>query len=188
VLREDPPESNLEEASVPASFRQIVCHCLEKEPEKRFQSARDLAFALETLASPAGGRTQRLKTPGSRTRIVPWAVAGVLLVAVLMLVGNQWRMKTLSPSYQRLTFEQGTVYSARFAPDFQAIVYAAAWNGNPLQLFSTVGDSLLTQPLNLADANLLAISRTGELAVWPEALPGRCLKTFRGQTGMRRVN
>jgi serine/threonine protein kinase len=165
VLREDPPESNLEEASAPASFRQIVRHCVEKDPEERFQSARDLAFALETLASPAGGRTPRLKTPASRTRIVPWAAAGVLLVAVLMLVGNQWRMKTLSPSYQRLTFEQGTVYSARFAPDFQAIVYAAAWNGNPLQLFSTVGDSLLTQPLNLADANLLAISRTGELAV-----------------------
>ncbi|MGA9542801.1 MAG: hypothetical protein WBQ85_04495, partial [Candidatus Sulfotelmatobacter sp.] len=35
----------------------------------------------------------------------------------------------------------------------------------PLQIFSTVGDSLLAQPLNLSDANLLAISRTGELAV-----------------------
>ena len=57
------------------------------------------------------------------------------------------------------------MYSARFAPDFRAIVYGAAWNGKPLQLFSTVGDSLLSQPLNLTDANLLAISRTGELAV-----------------------
>jgi dipeptidyl aminopeptidase/acylaminoacyl peptidase len=64
-----------------------------------------------------------------------------------------------------LTFEQGTVYSARFAPDFRAILYSAAWNGRPLQLFSTVGDSLLTQPLNVADASLLAISRSGELAL-----------------------
>jgi serine/threonine protein kinase len=164
VLREDPPEINLEEASVPVPFQQVVRHCLEKEPENRFQSARDLAFALDTLANASGGRTTRLR-PQSRWGIVPWAVSGVLLVATLLLLGNQLRQKTVSPTYRRLTFEQGTVYSARFAPDFQAIVYGAAWNGKPLQLFSAVGDSLLTQPLNLPDANLLAISSTGELAV-----------------------
>ena len=101
------------------------------------------------------------------------------------------------------------MYSARFAPDFRSIVYGAAWNGKPLQLFSTVGDSLLTQPLNVTDANLLAISRTGELAVvlhgltwrtWkrkaaclparllPEVLLERSSKTFRGRTGMPTVN
>ena len=62
-------------------------------------------------------------------------------------------------------FEAGTVYAARFAPDGKSIVYGAAWNGKPVQLFSTVGDSLLTQPLNLSDANLLGISRNNELAV-----------------------
>jgi len=97
-------------------------------------------------------------------------VAGVLLVATLLLLGNlllgnQWRQRSLAPTYQRLTFEEGTVYSARFAPGFRAIVYGAAWNGRPLQLFSTVGDSLLTQALNVTDANLLSVSRTGELAV-----------------------
>ena len=165
VLREDPPEVNLEEASVPVSFQQVVRHCLEKDPENRFQSARDLAFALETLANASGGRTTRLKHPRSRTRIVPWAMAGVLLVATLLLLGNQWRQKTVSPTYRRLTFEQGTVYSARFGPDSHSIIYGAAWRGKPLQLFSTVGDSLLTQPLNITDASLLAISSSGELAL-----------------------
>ena len=165
VLREDPPEANLEEVSVPVSFQQIVRHCLEKEPENRFQSARDLAFALDTLASTSGERTSRFKIPRSRAKVVPWAIAGVLLVATLLLLGNQWRLKPISPSYRRLTFEEGTVYSARFGADYQAIVFSAAWNGRPLQLFTTVGDSLLTQPLNVSDASLLAISRTGELAV-----------------------
>lgn len=165
VLREDPPEINLDQASVPMAFQQVVRHCLEKEPENRFQSARDLAFALDTLSDASGGRLPRQGASRLQATIVPWAVAGVLLVATLLLLGNQWRQKTLSPSYRRLTFEEGTVYSARFAPDFRAIVYGAAWNGRPLQLFSTVGDSLLTQPLNVADANLLAISRSGELAV-----------------------
>src|ERR1022692_2679766 len=153
VLREDPPETNLEQASVPASFQQIVRHCLEKEPENRFQSARDLAFALDTLSDPDGGRT-RFAPSGSQAKIIPWAVAGGLLVATLLLLGRQWRHEAISPSYRRLTFEEGTVYSARFTPDFRGIVYGAAWNGKPLQLFSTVGDSLLSQPLNVADANL----------------------------------
>ena len=85
---------------------------------------------------------------------------------MLAVLGNHGvRTSYPSPAYQRLTFEQGTVYSARFAPDFHSIVYGAAWNGKPLQLFSTVGDSLLTQPLNVTDANLLAISKSGELAL-----------------------
>jgi serine/threonine protein kinase len=166
VLKENPPELNLEQARVPLSFQQIVRHCLEKEPENRFQSARDLAFALDTLADASGHRTTRFRAPRPRTTIVPWAVAGVLLLATLLLLASRWRQTTsASPSYRRLTFEEGTVYSARFAPGYQAIVYGAAWNGRPLQLFSTVGDSLLTQPLNLTDANLLSVSRTGELAV-----------------------
>jgi serine/threonine protein kinase/Tol biopolymer transport system component len=165
VLLGNPPEIDLEQVRVPESVLQIVHHCLEKEPENRFQSVRDLAFALDTLSSAAGGRRKRFGGSRRPASVVPWAVAGVLLAATLLLLLNQWREKAISPTYRRLTFEQGTVYSARFAPDFQAIVYGAAWNGKPLQIFSTVGDSLLSQPLNLADANLLAISRTGELAV-----------------------
>jgi len=164
VLLENPPEINLEQSGVPASFQQIVHHCLEKEPENRFQSARDLAFALETLADPSG--PVWLKTrPRPVAKIVPWAIAGVLLLATLLLLANRWQQSAQFPSYKRLTYEQGTLYSARFGPDFRSIVYGGAWNGRPLQLFSTIGDSLLSQPLNLTDANFLAVSRSGELAV-----------------------
>src|SRR6202795_5164998 len=163
VLREDPPEANLEQASIPVSFQQVIRHCLEKEPANRFQYARDLAFALDTLANASGGRGMRSGRSRRVTRVVPWALAGVLLVAIFLLVWT--RPTTVSPSYRRLTFEEGTVYSARFTRDFRAIVYGAAWNGKPLQLFSTVGDSLLTQPLEVSDASLLAVSNTGELAV-----------------------
>src|SRR3984957_2460727 len=163
VLREDPPEANLEQASIPVLFQQVIRHCLEKEPANRFQSARDLAFALDTLANASGGRGLRSANSRRVTRVVPWALAGGLLAAIFLLVWT--RPPTVSPSYRRLTFEEGTVYSARFTPDFRAIVYGAAWNGKPLQLFSTVGDSLLTQPLEVSDADLLAVSNTGELAV-----------------------
>ena len=166
VLRENPPDHDLERAGIPAALKQIIGHCLEKEPEKRFQSARDLGFALETLSNPTGERTVRFGSRKLKPNLLPWAVAALLFVATLLLVGRQAQQNNLvNPTYQRVTFEEGTLYSARFGPDFHTIIYGAAWNGKPLQIFSTVGDSLLSQPLNLADANLLGISRSGELAV-----------------------
>ena len=168
VLRENPPPIDREQSGIPLPFQQIVHHCLEKEPENRFQSARDLVFALETLSNPSGIQSAQFWSTGLRPSpsSLPWALAALLLVAMLAVLGNQWRENKLpKPAYQRLTFEQGTVYSARFTPDFHSIVYGAAWNQKPLQLFSTVGDSLLTQPLNVTDASLLAISKSGELAL-----------------------
>ncbi|MGB8582497.1 MAG: WD40 repeat domain-containing serine/threonine protein kinase [Candidatus Sulfotelmatobacter sp.] len=166
VLREDPPNSDLEQAGIPLQFRQIVRHCLEKEPENRFQSASDLGFALETLSDATGGPVARRKSTRFQARVLPWTLVGIFLVAILLLAALQLTRKPLpNPTYQRLTFEEGTVYSARFTPDFHSIVYGAAWNERPLQLFSTVGDSLLTQPLNVTDASLLAISKRGELAL-----------------------
>src|SRR5258708_4468219 len=55
VLREEPAGANLEDAAIPGGYRDIVKHCLEKDPESRFQSARDLVFTLQTLSasSPA---------------------------------------------------------------------------------------------------------------------------------------
>jgi Tol biopolymer transport system component len=93
-------------------------------------------------------------------------VAAVLAAATALLAITQLvHTSSAPPAYRRLTFEAGTVYSARFAPDGQSIIYSAAWNDKPVQLFSTVGNSLLAQPLNLSDANLLAISASNELAV-----------------------
>jgi eukaryotic-like serine/threonine-protein kinase len=165
VLRENPPDLDLEQAGIPLPFQQIVRHCLEKDPEKRFQSARDLGFALETLSNPSTERVATLSPPNPRVKGLAWAVSGVLLVAALLLLGRQMPPRNAPLGYRRLTFDEGTVYSARFAPDFRSVVYGAAWNGKPLQLFSTVGESPSTQSINLEDANLLAISRTGELAL-----------------------
>jgi len=163
VLKEYPPEINLEECNVPVPCQQILRHCLEKEPEKRFQSARDLSFALETLAEAPARRSARKSSRSLATHVVPWALAGLCAIAMLVLLMTRETSKPLS--YRRLTFEQGTVYSARFGPDAKSIIYGAAWNGKPVQLFNMIGDSLSTQPLNLFDANLLAVSRSGELAV-----------------------
>jgi eukaryotic-like serine/threonine-protein kinase len=167
VLREEPATSHLEEAAIPPGYQDIVKHCLEKDPENRFQSAKDLAFALQTLS---GSSPERIASPSkTKPRIVgvlPWALlAGLAAVTALLAITQLVHTPPAPPVYRRLTFEAGTVYSARFAPDGQSIVYSAAWNDKPVLLFSTVGNSLLAEPLNLSDANLLAVSPNNELAV-----------------------
>ena len=140
VLREEPASANLDEAAIPAGYQDIVKHCLEKDPENRFQSAKDLAFALQTLSGLAAERfPSRKPIPNTGAALGACGSAGRGDCASVL---TQLSSPVAPPAYRRLTFEAGTVYSARFAPDGQSIVYSAAWNGKPVQLFSTVGNSL----------------------------------------------
>src|SRR5262249_5331013 len=57
ILREDPPDLSITNQAVSPGLERIVRHCLEKNPEQRFQSARDLAFDLEALTATSGQAT-----------------------------------------------------------------------------------------------------------------------------------
>jgi eukaryotic-like serine/threonine-protein kinase len=180
VLREEPPEIALEQGAISGGYHDVVKHCLEKDPDNRFQSAKDLAFACETLAGPGSGKTSYFRPPSRRSRLLPWAMVAALAIAIMLLALQQLRPPPPPLAYNRLTFEAGTVYSARFSPDGRSIVYGAAWNGKPVQLFSTVGNSLLAQPLNMTNANLLAISRNNDLAVALRGTHSGQLETVNG--------
>ena len=66
---------------------------------------------------------------------------------------------------RQLTFRSGTVRGARFTPDPKTVIYAAAWEGRPLALFTVREDSSESSAVNLPSANLLAVSSAGEMAV-----------------------
>ena len=51
ILKEDPPDLSVTNQNVSPGLERIVRHCLEKNPEQRFQSARDLAFDLDALSN-----------------------------------------------------------------------------------------------------------------------------------------
>ena len=182
VLREEPAAASLDDASIPAGYQDIVKHCLEKEPENRFQSAKDLVFALQTLSGSSTVKPFQLrKGIFRRSSALAWVLASLLgVAAVSLLVARLLYPPASTVTYHRLTFEAGTVYAARFSSDGQSVVYGAAWNGKPVQLFSTVANSLLAQPLNLAGANLLAVSPKNELALVMNGTHNGQLETIDG--------
>ncbi|MBI4956310.1 MAG: protein kinase [Myxococcales bacterium] len=69
------------------------------------------------------------------------------------------------PGYRQLTFGNGAVHSARFTPDGRGVVYGAAWADRPVEVFTTRVESASSQPLGLVDADVLAVSQAGEMAV-----------------------
>jgi Tol biopolymer transport system component len=168
VLRDEPPDLP---ATVPAALDRVVRHCLEKSPEARFHSASDLAFQLETeLAERSGtGRRQPVSQEPARRRAWVPALAALLLVGTVGAFLSHWLWRPAAaplPTFKQLTFRRGTIQSARFAPDDAAtVVYGAAWNGARLRVFTTRTDSAESTALPLPDADLLAVSRTGEMAL-----------------------
>ena len=89
ILKEDPPDLSDTNQNVSPALERLVNHCLEKNPEARFHSARDLAFALEALSgssSVSGQTITAMTSPDVRSRVIkylPWIVAAVLLIALL---------------------------------------------------------------------------------------------------------
>jgi eukaryotic-like serine/threonine-protein kinase len=172
ILKEDPLQIPGTTPVIPPAMEGIVRHCLEKNPENRFQSAHDLGFALEAVSTGTGVSGFVIPPavtpqPTPKRRVLRWVVASLALASILSVgafIALRNRRQNL-PSYHQLTFRRGTIWSARFASDGHTIVYSATWSGNALSIFSTLPEGPESRPLGLANADLLAVSRTGEMAV-----------------------
>ena len=167
ILKEDPPDLTATNRSLPPALERIVSHCLEKNPQERFQSARDIAFDLEALSGQSAQAVLPLTEPESRVRWLKPVAAGlaaVLIAAVSFVAGRRGTEPTV-PAFKPLTFRRGTIDAARFAPDGRTVVYAARWEGKLPELFSTQPGSPESRSLDLPDANLGGISSSGEMAV-----------------------
>jgi WD40 repeat protein len=169
ILKEDPPALTTATTPVPPALERLIARCLEKQPSERFQSARDLAFALETLSASSSSTTNAMVVP-SRRRLPLRLTAAIVAVAALagaVAVGRQWGGGGAAPviDIKRLTFESGVIRSARFAPDGETIVYGASWDGAPLRMFVTRTDGGTSTPLDLPQGDILAIPKKGEMAI-----------------------
>ncbi|MDQ2979958.1 MAG: protein kinase, partial [Acidobacteriota bacterium] len=83
VLRDEPPPLSRPGRPVAPKLEDLVLHCLEKRPEERFQSARDLAFALRVLERETGATHGRSDV--ARPAILPGSGAGPSPASVAVL-------------------------------------------------------------------------------------------------------
>jgi hypothetical protein len=166
ILREDPPEFNQMTQPVSPGLERIVRRCLEKVPEQRFQSAKDLAFALEALSGTSQVTARQAVLTTARPK--PWAavVATVAVIAAAILAYFAGARNRNEPArFELLTFQRGYIKGVRFAPDGQNVVYSATWDGRPYEVFTTrIGDHN-ARSLELTNALVVGISAAGEVAV-----------------------
>jgi Tol biopolymer transport system component len=160
----------------PEALQALIERCLSKDPEDRYGSTKDLARDLAAIRDQASGTSVSLTAPsGSRKlRLSRVAAAGVVLAAGVIAVGTflagqrlQARRDRDTPPPKRttLTYRRGFLTGARFAPDGQAIVYSACWDGKPSAIFTARAGSTESRPLGIEGAGIFAISSQGELAV-----------------------
>jgi serine/threonine protein kinase/WD40 repeat protein len=166
ILKEEPPEVPATE-QVPPGLDRIVRRCLEKDASERFQSAKDLGFALESITTATTQR-QMIVLPKPRHW---WRIAGLVLGLMLLVAGvlvtSLLPPTVQQPEYRQLTFRRGnlSLSGARFTRDGQTIVYSAAWDNPQVRIYSSRADGTETRGLDLPNSNLLAVSRSGELAI-----------------------
>jgi Tol biopolymer transport system component len=172
ILREEPPELNELGWHGPIGLQRIVGRCLEKNVERRFQSASDLAFAIEALSGTGTAGVQTVEVTKARSVWLPWVAAGL---GGLALAGGMWLLGRRSvtkvpPKFERLTYQQGYLSSARFAKDGQTVVYSAKWGSSPLQIYTVRMEFPQSTKVDLPSATLLSLSQSGELQIGVEPI------------------
>lgn len=163
VLREEPPELNETGWQGPLGLQRILARCLEKSMERRFQSASDLAFAIESLGGTSS--TKSVAQPKVRRAWLPWTATalGVLALGAAVWSVARWSGTKAQPKFTRLTYQQGYLANARFAKDGGTVVYSAQWNDDPLQIYSVRTNFPQSVKVDLPRATLLALSSAGDM-------------------------
>jgi predicted Ser/Thr protein kinase len=171
-----PPVGNLNPA-IPEKLNDLIAKSLEKERDMRYQTAAELRGDLKRIKrglessrirsrtakvrEQGGERFRRRRARGFRRKgrwkdLVPrsrvWTAVGWWerwrcwpeLAGALLLKGSS---KPEFAAYHPLTFRRGIVHSARFAPDGKTVIYSAAWEGKPLDLYTTRPESPQSQEM-----------------------------------------
>jgi eukaryotic-like serine/threonine-protein kinase len=177
ILEHQPPKVASLNPRVPARLGEIIDKTLEKDRDLRCQTAAELRGDLKRLKRDTeSGRVATVSAPQSATaaskpaskksaRILP--ALGVLLLAAGFVLGR-FTARTaplIPPIYHQLTFRHGGIRVARFSPDGKTMIYSAAWEELPMEIYTTRAESPESRAFGLEGAEVLAVSAQGEMAV-----------------------
>ena len=157
ILRDDPleaPEPASRSSRITPGLERILHHCLEKAPEERFQSARDLAFDLEALS---GSTQSGLASASGGTGPRPWTRPLAAAAGALVLLAAGFGLGRLGrggaepsvlghASFTQLTFQAGAPSYPSVSPEGQSFVFASESDGDLDVYLQRVGG---TNPINL---------------------------------------
>ena len=196
ILNRMPPPASITNPAIPPKLDELIAKSLEKERDMRYQTAAELRGDLKRIKR--GMESSRIRAGSSAAVPMPGAVAApggermvprrrvftfaVIAAALALLAGLaagallfKEPVQEAFPAYHPLTFRRGIVQSARFAQDGKTVIYSAAWEGGPVNLYMTHPESPQSQQMEPKGSSVLAVSPSGELAL---ALKSRTQDAF----------
>jgi serine/threonine protein kinase/Tol biopolymer transport system component len=171
---------------LPPELENIINKALDKDRDLRYQSASEMrtdlkrlkreyeskSHARPTVPEPAPPATAAVSVsptqPKKNLRFALLVGVGALVgIAAGLYAGRLWftQAPQSPPQYRQLTFRRGSIRSARFGPDGQTILYSAAWQGNPTDVYTARPEAPESRSLGLGYAQLASVSSMGEMAV-----------------------
>jgi Tol biopolymer transport system component len=170
ILKEEPPELTDTGWLGPAGLPRIVSRCLEKNPDRRFQSASDLAFAIEALSgtstTPSMMAAAAVKEAGTPRRWIWLLLGGLLCAAVGAAIA--WALRPAEQPiamFQRISFEQGTLIRGRWMSDGKTMMYSGVLRDGLPDTYVIRQDYPTSVSAGLHGAMVLAVSKQDQLAV-----------------------
>ena len=170
VIHQDPQPAAERNPRIPAPLSWIIERCLAKEPSGRYESTADLARELGSLrahvSEASSGRTQVAEARRPSRRALGLALAAAALLAAGFLADRLLRRDSSRalPSFQQVTFRRGSLLGARYTPDGGSVIYSAAWDGQPEEIFTSRLDGTQARPFGLKNADVVSVSSKGEAA------------------------
>ena len=173
ILNEEPESIAGLNPQVPPPLRWITERCLDKEPEGRYVSTRDLARELSTVrdhlsdASLSGVLPGVGGRKGIRVRAAVLGLAFVTAVALGVFASRPlWKaVFETHPTLRQITFRRAGIGKAQFGPDARTIIYSQDNGSGSMELFSAQPGNPESKSLGLPSADILSVSSSGELAI-----------------------
>ena len=159
ILKEEPAELATSNPNIAPALERVVLHCLEKSPERRFQSASDVAFALESVQGLSSHPSQQTtvgilpRQTRWKSKHLFWAAGGGLLVLLFGSLALSYfsREQNNRPNTIKLTLatppHSTFPASVTISPDGQRVAFTAATSEGKRLLWVRPLDSLIAQPL-----------------------------------------